>query len=235
MLTKYLTKLETKTAGSLLKDGKLVAFPTETVYGLGGRADSDRAIERIFEVKGRPSYNPLIVHVSSFAMANDIAIFDDESTQLQKVFWPGPVTFVLPLKKNSRISELTTAGLNTVAVRFPRSKVAQSILLAANTPIAAPSANLSGKISPTSVDRVSEHLNGKIDAILDGGLSEIGLESTVIKTNPIRILRPGSITTQNIEKITGTRSLSGTSMLNYYMPLKEWLDEQNDGLECGWE
>lgn len=208
MLTKYLTKLETKTAGNLLKDGKLVAFPTETVYGLGARADSDISIKRIFEVKGRPSYNPLIVHVSSIEMARDIAVFDAKSTQLLKVFWPGPITFVLPLRNNNRISKLVTAELNTVAVRFPSSKIAQSILLAANTPIAAPSANLSGKISPTSADHVSDYLNGKIDAILDGGVTEVGLESTIIMTNPIRILRPGSITKQNIESITGTGVLA---------------------------
>jgi L-threonylcarbamoyladenylate synthase len=201
MLTRYLKKVDTITAGKLLKDGKLVAFPTETVYGLGARADSDKSIKRIFEVKGRPTYNPLIVHVSSMAMAQDIAVFDDESTKLLKVFWPGPITFVLPLKKNSRISTLVTAGLNTIAIRFPSSIVAQNILTAAKTPIAAPSANLSGKISPTSADLVSDYLDGRVDAILDGGVSELGLESTIIMTNPIRILRPGSITKQNIEAV----------------------------------
>lgn len=201
MLTKYLKKSETVTAGNLLKDGKLVAFPTETVYGLGARADSNIAIKRIFDVKGRPAFNPLIVHVASIEMAKDIAIFDDQSNQLLKAFWPGPITFVLPLKSNSSISKLVTANLSTVAIRFPSSTIAQRILLTANTPIAAPSANLSGKISPTSANQVFDSLNGKIDAILDGGVSQVGLESTIISTNPIRILRPGSITREKLENI----------------------------------
>lgn len=201
MLTKYLKKSETVTAGNLLKDGKLVAFPTETVYGLGARADSNIAIKRIFDVKGRPTFNPLIVHVASIEMAKDIAIFDDQSNQLLKAFWPGPITFVLPLKRNSSISKLVTADLSTVAIRFPSSIIAQRILLTANTPIAAPSANLSGKISPTSANQVFDSLNGKIDAILDGGVSQVGLESTIISTNPIRILRPGSITREKLESI----------------------------------
>ena len=201
MLTKYLKKSETVTAGNLLKDGKLVAFPTETVYGLGARADSNIAIKRIFDVKGRPTFNPLIVHVASIEMAKDIAIFDDQSNQLLKAFWPGPITFVLPLKSNSSISKLVTAGLSTVAIRFPSSTIAQRILLTANTPIAAPSANLSGKISPTSANQVFDSLNGKIDAILDGVVSQVGLESTIISTNPIRILRPGSITREKLENI----------------------------------
>ena len=201
MLTKYLKKSETVTAGNLLKDGKLVAFPTETVYGLGARADSNIAIKRIFDVKGRPTFNPLIVHVASIEMAKDIAIFDDQSNQLLKAFWPGPITLVLPLKRNSSISKLVTADLSTVAIRFPSSIIAQRILLTANTPIAAPSANLSGKISPTSANQVFDSLNGKIDAILDGGVSQVGLESTIISTNPIRILRPGSITREKLESI----------------------------------
>ena len=201
MLTKYLKKSETVTAGNLLKDGKLVAFPTETVYGLGARADSNIAIKRIFDVKGRPTFNPLIVHVASIEMAKDIAIFDDQSNQLLKAFWPGPITFVLPLKRNSSISKLVTADLSTVAIRFPSSIIAQRILLTANTPIAAPSANLSGKISPTSANQVFDSLNGKIDAILDGGVSQVGLESTIISTNPIRILRPGSINREKLESI----------------------------------
>ena len=136
MLTKNLKKSETKTAGNLLKEGKLVAFPTETVYGLGARADSETAIKRLFDVKGRPIFNPLIVHVASIEIAKDIAVFDDQSNQLLRAFWPGPITFVLPLKRNSGISKLVTAGLSTVAIRFPSSIIAQSILLAANTPIA---------------------------------------------------------------------------------------------------
>lgn len=203
MLTKNLKKSETKTAGDLLKEGKLVAFPTETVYGLGARADSETAIKRLFDVKRRPIFNPLIVHVASIEMAKNIAVFDDQSNQLLRAFWPGPITFVLPLKRNSGISKLVTAGLSTVAIRFPSSIIAQSILLAANTPIAAPSANLSGKISPTSAAHVFDSLNGKIDAILDGGVSQFGLESTIIVTNPIRILRPGSITKEKLESIIG--------------------------------
>lgn len=204
MITKNLEIDETFLAGKLLRDGKLVAFPTETVYGLGARADSDNSIKRIFDVKGRPSFNPLIVHVASIRMAKDIAVFDKQTLKLINKLWPGPITFVVPLKNNHNISKFVTAGLDSVAIRFPKSTIAQQILLSAGVPIAAPSANLSGRISPTSASEVFEDLGGKINAILDGGPCEVGVESTIIKTNPITLLRPGVISPEDIRHITGT-------------------------------
>ena len=204
MITKNLKIDETFLAGKLLRDGKLVAFPTETVYGLGARADSDNSIKRIFDVKGRPSFNPLIVHVSSIRMAKDIAIFEKQTLKLIDKLWPGPITFVVPLKNGHNISKFVTAGLDSVAIRFPKSTIAQKILLSAGVPIAAPSANLSGRISPTSANEVFEDLGGKINAILDGGPCEVGVESTIIKTDPITLLRPGGISPEDIKHITGT-------------------------------
>lgn len=204
MITKNLEIDETFLAGKLLRDGKLVAFPTETVYGLGARADSDNSIKRIFDVKGRPSFNPLIVHVASIRMAKDIAVFDKQTLKLINKLWPGPITFVVPLKNDHNISKFVTAGLDSVAIRFPKSTIAQQILLSAGVPIAAPSANLSGRISPTSASEVFEDLGGKINAILDGGPCEVGVESTIIKTDPITLLRPGVISPEDIRHITGT-------------------------------
>jgi L-threonylcarbamoyladenylate synthase len=204
LITKNLEIDETFLAGKLLRDGKLVAFPTETVYGLGARADSDNSIKRIFDVKGRPSFNPLIVHVPSIRMAKDIAIFDKQTLKLINKLWPGPITFVVPLKNDHNISKFVTAGLDSVAIRFPKSTIAQQILLSAGVPIAAPSANLSGRISPTSASEVFEDLGGKINAILDGGPCEVGVESTIIKTDPITLLRPGVISPEDIRHITGT-------------------------------
>ena len=204
MITKNLEIDETFLAGKLLRDGKLVAFPTETVYGLGARADSDNSIKRIFDVKGRPSFNPLIVHVASIRMAKDIAVFDKQTLKLINKLWPGPITFVVPLKNDHNISKFVTAGLDSVAIRFPKSTIAQQILLSAGVPIAAPSANLSGRISPTSAIEVFEDLDGKINAILDGGSCEVGVESTIIKTDPITLLRPGGISSEDIQRITGT-------------------------------
>tara|TARA_B100000767_G_scaffold117358_1_gene112084 strand:- start:4905 stop:5852 length:948 start_codon:yes stop_codon:yes gene_type:complete len=204
LITKNLEIDETFLAGKLLRDGKLVAFPTETVYGLGARADSDNSIKRIFDVKGRPSFNPLIVHVASIRMAKDIAVFDKQTLKLINKLWPGPITFVVPLKNDHNISKFVTAGLDSVAIRFPKSTIAQQILLSAGVPIAAPSANLSGRISPTSASEVFEDLGGKINAILDGGPCEVGVESTIIKTDPITLLRPGVISPEDIRHITGT-------------------------------
>lgn len=204
LITKNLNIKEIFLAGKLLREGKLVAFPTETVYGLGARADSDNSIKRIFNVKGRPSFNPLIVHVASIKMAKDIAVFDKQALKLIDKLWPGPITLVVPLKKGHNISKFVTAGLDSVAIRFPKSLIAQQILSSAGVPIAAPSANLSGRISPTSAIEVFDDLDGKINAILDGGPCEVGVESTIIKTDPVTLLRPGGISPEDIRHITGT-------------------------------
>jgi len=199
-MTEYLDQYQISKAAELLKQGKLVAFPTETVYGLGARADSDNSVRRIFEAKRRPSFNPLIVHVPTLEEAQEIAIFDPLSLKLARELWPGPITFVVPLKRNNTISTFVTAGLDTVAIRIPNSKIALSLLKLVGAPIAAPSANLSGRISPTSASLVLRNLGGKIDAILDGGRCIVGLESTIISINPLEILRPGGITTDYISK-----------------------------------
>ena len=182
-------------AAALLKDGQLVAFPTETVYGLGGSAYNRNAIQNIFTAKGRPSDNPLIVHVDSIEMAR--AVVSDLSIKAEELihqFWPGPLTLVLP--KSSRIPDEITAGLSTVAVRMPDHPVALNLIQACGLPIAAPSANLSGRPSPTSAEHVMFDLQGRIPLILNGGPCREGVESTVLdlsRTRPV-ILRPGAVT-----------------------------------------
>ncbi|MEQ9258964.1 MAG: L-threonylcarbamoyladenylate synthase, partial [Roseovarius sp.] len=158
-----------KRASGLLRAGELVAFPTETVYGLGADAMQDTAVARIFEVKGRPSFNPLIVHVRDVDAARDLAEWTDEADRLAAAFWPGPLTLVLPLKPGAGISKLATTGLPTLAIRSPAHPVAQALLAAFGGPIAAPSANPSGRISPTTAAHVEAGLAGRIAAILDGG------------------------------------------------------------------
>lgn len=191
-----------KIAAELLKQGEVVAFPTETVYGLGADATNERAVNKIFEAKGRPSDNPLIVHVATKEQLFDLVInVKPYVERLIDTFSPGPITFVL--NSRGKVAENVTAGLKTVAVRIPNHPVALSILSACNLPIAAPSANLSGRPSPTSAKHVFDDLNGKIAAIIDGGSSEVGLESTVVDCTGERpvILRTGKITEEDIEKV----------------------------------
>jgi L-threonylcarbamoyladenylate synthase len=182
-------------AAQLLRDGQLVAFPTETVYGLGADAKDDRAVAEIFAAKGRPSFNPLIVHVSDRAQAETLVSFNDTADRLARAFWPGPLTLVLPLREDAGISRLATCGLDTLAIRIPGHDLAQRLLARAGCPIAAPSANRSGQISPTKASHVASGLGGRIAAILDGGDAKVGLESTIIDcTGPVaRILRPGGL------------------------------------------
>ena len=193
-------------AAALLAQGELVAFPTETVYGLGGDARNDHAVAAIFAAKGRPHFNPLIVHVPSLDEAEKIAVFDAQSRELAARFWPGPLTLVLPLRPEAGISHLVSAGLETVAIRLPAHPVARALLAAFGGPVAAPSANPSGKISPTSATHVTEGLSGRIAAVLDGGACGVGLESTILSVAPTLLLRPGGLPAEEIEAVFG-RSL----------------------------
>ena len=189
-------------AASLIRSGQLVAFPTETVYGLGANAYDDLAVSKIFEAKGRPSDNPLIVHIENMNLLGDIAVgIPDDFYILYERFMPGPLTVVL--LKNRKIGDAVTAGLETVAVRFPRHRTAVELIKRSGCPIAAPSANISAHISPTSAGHVFDDLNGKIPMIIDGGECSVGIESTVLDMTgdiPI-ILRPGSVTYDMLRKV----------------------------------
>lgn len=194
-----------QTAAKILQEGGLVAFPTETVYGLGGNGLDSAACEKIYIAKGRPSDNPLILHISEFEELNPIVREISPAAQkLMDAFWPGPLTMVFP--KADIVPEKATGGLDTVAVRFPSHPVARAIIRAAGLPVAAPSANSSGKPSPTRASHVEFDLNGKIDMIVDGGAAEWGLESTIVDVSgevPM-ILRPGAVTKEMMEKVVGT-------------------------------
>lgn len=187
-------------AARLLAQGELVAFPTETVYGLGGDARSDVAVARIFAAKGRPSFNPLIVHLPDLAAIEAIAVVGPNARDLAQAFWPGPLTLVLPLREGAGISPLVTAGLPTVAVRVPAHPLAQHLLRAFGGPVAAPSANPSGRVSPTRADHVLEGLSGRIAAVVDGGACAVGLESTIVLADPDPVLlRPGGVPVEALE------------------------------------
>jgi L-threonylcarbamoyladenylate synthase len=192
------------TAAHLLRSGDLVAFPTETVYGLGGDATNALACAAIFEAKGRPRFNPLIVHVPDLDAARALALFSDTALALATAFWPGPLTLVLPLRTDHGLSDLVSGGLQTVAIRVPAHPVAQSLMRAVGRPLAGPSANPSGRISPTTADHVIAGLDGRIAAVLDGGACAVGLESTIlgVAQNPM-LLRAGGLATEDITAITG--------------------------------
>jgi L-threonylcarbamoyladenylate synthase len=191
-------------AADLLRTGGLVAFPTETVYGLGGDARSDQAVARIFAAKGRPRFNPLIVHLPDVAAARGLALFDTRADALAAAFWPGPLTLVLPLRAGSGLSDLVTAGLPTVALRIPAHPVARALLQVFGGPLAAPSANPSGRISPTRAAHVMEGLGGRIDAVIDGGACAVGVESTIVGLEgAARLLRPGGVPAEALETALG--------------------------------
>lgn len=194
------------TAADVLAEGKLVAIPTETVYGLAADATNGNAVAGIFEAKGRPHFNPLICHVSDVAMAERYALIDPLSRRLMDAFWPGPLTLVLPLKPDTVIHPLVAAGLDTIALRMPRG-VAGKIISALDRPLAAPSANTSGKISATSAPAVEDDLGSKIALILDAGPSEVGLESTIVKIDgdAVQLLRPGGLAAEDIEALIGEK------------------------------
>ncbi|MBT2131426.1 threonylcarbamoyl-AMP synthase [Planktotalea lamellibrachiae] len=196
-------------AAEILRAGGLVSFPTETVYGLGGDATNDRAVARIYEAKGRPSFNPLIVHLPSIDAVEEYAVLEGPARDLAQAFWPGPLTLVLPLKSNSGLSHLVSAGLSTVAIRVPEHPLARRLLEEVARPIAAPSANPSGRISPSTADHVVEGLGGRIEAVLDGGGCAVGLESTIVGVDPTPVLlrpvllRPGGLPLEALEAAIG--------------------------------
>lgn len=192
-------------AAETLRSGGLVAFPTETVYGLGADATDDHAVAKIFAAKGRPQFNPLIAHVSDTASASRLVVFDDRSIRLAARFWPGPLTMVLPRRDDCPASLLAGAGLSTLAVRVPAHPLALDLLRATGRPVAAPSANRSGRISPTCAADVVADLGDRVDLILDGGPCEIGVESTVLDLSGpvIRILRQGGLAQETLEDVLG--------------------------------
>ena len=190
-------------AAGLLRSGALVAFPTETVYGLGGDARSDMAVAGIFAAKGRPRFNPLIVHVPSGDAARAFAVFNAQADMLA-AFWPGPLTLVLPLRDGHGLSPLVTADLPTVAIRVPAHPVARALLEAFGGPLAAPSANPSGRVSPTRADHVLSGLSGRIAAVIDGGACAVGVESTIVGLDGVpTLLRPGGVAAEAIEAVLG--------------------------------
>lgn len=191
-------------AAEVLRGGELVAFPTETVYGLGGDATNDMAVARIFEAKGRPRFNPLIVHVDRIETVQGFVEWSHEADVLARAFWPGPLTLVLPIRPGTGISPLVTADLPSLAVRVPAHPVAQELLRVFGGPVAAPSANPSGRISPTTAAHVAAGLAGKIAAILDGGACEVGVESTIVGlTDEPTLLRPGGLPAEAVEQALG--------------------------------
>jgi len=198
-------------AATLLRKGGLVAFPTETVYGLGADATNDAAVASIYAAKNRPDFNPLIVHFTDMGAAADAVIFDDRAKRVAQAFWPGALTLVLPRRDDCNISLLASAGLNTLAVRVPSQPIAQALFKATARPVAAPSANRSFSVSPTTATHVVDDLSGRIDLILDGGPCPVGLESTVIDlSTPLpTLLRPGGIPTEDIEAVTGPLAAAG--------------------------
>lgn len=207
-----------KQAAAVLKQGGLVGFATETVYGLGGDANNDHAVAKIFDAKGRPQINPLIVHVASYEAAQKLGIFDAQAQKLADAFWPGALTLVVPRAPDSSISLLATAGLETLAIRVPAHETAQALLREAGVPIAAPSANRSGHVSATQAQHVLDDLGETIDLVLESGPVPIGLESTIIACldGPPALLRPGALPRGDIEAVLG--SPLGTSDENQKAP-----------------
>lgn len=201
---KELVMCNLKEAADLIKKDEVVAFPTETVYGLGANAYSTEAVQKIFEAKGRPTDNPLIIHIADLNALKEVAEqIPDSAEKLIKAFWPGPLTLVLP--KKGPLSPLVTAGLETVGIRMPEHPIALELIRLSGVPLAAPSANRSGKPSPTTGAHVQLDLDGKIAGIVDGGPTGVGVESTVVDctTSPVTILRPGGITAEQLTEVLG--------------------------------
>jgi L-threonylcarbamoyladenylate synthase len=221
------TREALKPALALLRAGGIVAIPTETVYGLAGDATDGGAVARIFEAKGRPRFNPLIAHVADMKMAEELAQFDPVSRRLAEKFWPGPLTLVLPLKAGSPIHPLVSAGLETVALRMPGG-FAHELIAAFGRPLAAPSANTSGRITATTAEAVAADLGDRLKLIVDGGPTPVGLESTIVKAEAqgVRILRPGGIAAEKIEREasvpllreTGDAILAPGMLASHYAP-----------------
>jgi L-threonylcarbamoyladenylate synthase len=196
----------TDAAARALAAGGLVAFPTETVYGLGADATHATAIALLYQAKGRPAFNPLISHVSDLTAARRIGRFDDTALKLAEAFWPGPLTLVLPKTSDCAVADLATAGLDTIAIRIPSHPVARAILKSFGKPVVAPSANLSGHVSPTTAAHVHGDLGGRIDLIVDGGAVEVGVESTIVGCfEAPMLLRPGGLPREDIERVLGRK------------------------------
>jgi L-threonylcarbamoyladenylate synthase len=196
---------EVAAAARALRDGGLVLLPTETVYGLGADASNPTAVAAIFEAKGRPRFNPLIAHVHDAATAARIAAFDERAQALAAAFWPGPLTIVAPIRDTAAVCDLARAGLDTVAIRVPGHPLSRAVLAAFGGPVVAPSANRSGRPSPTTFDDAFAETGDKAAAALDGGPCEVGLESTVVAVldGPVRLLRPGAVTRAQLESVVG--------------------------------
>lgn len=217
-------------ATQLLMAGQIVAIPTETVYGLAADAQNAEAVARIYAAKGRPDFNPLIVHVRDQKAAEKLGVFNATAQALAEAFWPGPLTLVLPLQPDAPIARAVTAGLPTIAIRCPAHPVMQALLLKSGLSLAAPSANPSGSISPTRADHVLKGLGGAVPMILDGGSCSAGLESTIVavREDGWQILRPGPVTSEDIENVIGYAPLAAANgfieapgqMASHYAPSK---------------
>jgi len=217
-------------AARLLRDGTLVALPTETVYGLAARADSPQAVAQIYRAKGRPDFNPLIVHVPDVAAAERIALLDDRAHHLAEAFWPGALTMVVPLRADAGIAPAVTAGLPTIALRCPAHPAMRAVLEAAALPLAAPSANRSGGVSPSRAEHVVASLGDAVSLILDGGPCRAGIESTIValRHDAWEILRPGPVTAEQITAVLGSGGSAGGAgqieapgqLISHYSPGK---------------
>lgn len=208
-------------AAALILAGEPVAVPTETVYGLAADATNGEAVARIYAAKGRPSFNPLIVHVPDLAAAEKIGVFDNRALELGKEHWPGPLTLVVPMRADAPIASLVTAGLPTIALRVPAHPAMQALLQTTGRPLAAPSANASGRISPTRAEHVLASLQDRIPLVLDAGSTERGLESTIVAATDgaLRLLRPGPIEVANAVRAEGGIEAPGM-MASHYAPSK---------------
>jgi L-threonylcarbamoyladenylate synthase len=208
-------------AARLILSGEPVAVPTETVYGLAADATNAEAVARIYEAKGRPNFNPLIVHVPDIASAESIGEFGEEARALAEQYWPGPLTLVVPMRADAGIASLVTAGLTTIGLRVPAHAAMQGLLRAVERPLAAPSANASGSISPTRAEHVLKSLRGRIPMIIDGGATERGLESTIVAATggPLRLLRPGPIQVKADATSSGRIEAPG-QLASHYAPSK---------------
>lgn len=222
-------------AARLIADGGIVAMPTETVYGLAADAANGEAVARIYEAKGRPAFNPLIVHVGDLRQAAEIAEFSDEAVALADAYWPGPLTLVLPLRPGAPIASLVTAGLATIAIRSPAHRAMRDLLGACGRPLAAPSANASGRISPTRAGHVLAGLSGRIPLIVDAGATAHGLESTIVALTggPPRLLRPGPIDLGLLSDDAGAIEAPG-QLRSHYAPTKRLRLDAVDGRAGEW-
>jgi L-threonylcarbamoyladenylate synthase len=223
---------EIEDAARALREGRLVAFPTETVYGLGADASNGRAVAEVYAAKGRPAFNPLIVHVAAAEDAFGLGVFPEPARRLAQAAWPGPLSIVVPRRADCPVSLLASAGLDSIALRVPAHPVALALLQAAGRPVVAPSANPSGRVSPTTADHVRRHLGGKVAMILDGGRCRVGVESSVVSflDDGPKLLRPGGLPRAEIEAIIGgalaveehsARPHAPGQLLSHYAPRAE--------------